>query len=263
VKNGGKSLFTFHFLFFIMLLAIDIGNSYTKFGVFENSTLLHRFAIPTVRHQIADEIYNSTLPRSIHAVIISSVVPELKNTYTEFSKKRFNLEPTFVDNSFDFNLKIKYFPPQSLGVDRIVNAFAAVELYGKPSIVCSFGTATTIDAVNSKGEYLGGTIAPGMNLMSESLFLKTSKLPRVEITKPANVIGNSTDKSIQAGIFFGYIGLIEGIIDRMKIELGGKLKVIATGGSAKLVAENSGKIDIVDENLQLEGLRHVYEKRFR
>jgi type III pantothenate kinase len=130
-----------------MLLAIDIGNSYTKFGIFENDSLLHRFAIPTVRHQTADEIYNSTLPQSIHAVIISSVVPELKNSYIEFSKKRFNIEPTFVDISFDFNLKINYFPPESLGIDRVVNAFAAVELYGKPCIVCSFGTAATIDAV--------------------------------------------------------------------------------------------------------------------
>ena len=247
-----------------MLLAIDIGNTRTKFGIFDNELLLRRFAIPTIRHQSADKIYDSALPlESVHAVIISSVVPELQNSYIEFSNEYFNLEPIFVDNSFDFDLKINYYPPESLGVDRIVNAFAATQKYGKPCIVCSFGTATTIDAVNSAGEYLGGTITPGITLMSKSLFLKTSKLPNIELNKPESVIGNSTVKSIQAGIYFGYIGLVEGIIERITCELGEKAKVIATGGSAKLIAENSSRIDIVNENLMLEGLRLIYEKRFR
>ena len=246
-----------------MLLAIDIGNSFTKFGVFEEAALLRRFAVPTVRGQKAVEIDDSKLDFPIDAVIISSVVPQLNNSYLEFSKSRFRIEPIFVDNSFDFNLHIKYFPPESLGIDRIINAFAATEIYGKPCIVCSFGTATTIDAVNSKDEYLGGTIAPGIKLMSEALFRNTAKLPQVEIVKPASVIGNSTDKSIQAGIYFGYVGLVEGIIERIADELKEKSKVIATGGSAGIIAENSGKIDVVNENLLLEGLRLVYEKRFR
>ena len=243
-----------------MLLAIDIGNSLTKFGVFENDTLRYRMDIPTIRRQTADEIYNPKI-QSVHAVIISSVVPELKNTYLELSQKYFRLEPIFVNSSFDFNLKINYFPPENLGVDRLVAAFAAVVKYGVPCIVCDFGTATTIDVVSSKSEFLGGIIAPGMQTMSEALFLKTAQLPKIKIGKPESVIGNSTVKSIESGIYFGYVGLVDGIIERMTGELVETPKVIATGGFANLIAESSEKIEIVEENLMLEGLRLVYEKR--
>src|SRR5207237_39980 len=140
--------------------------------------------IPTVRTQSANQLYNSEFPSSIQAIIISSVVPELRNSYQEFSRKYFNLEPIFIDTTFDLGLKIKYEPPENLGVDRIIDAFAATEKYGKPCLVCDFGTATTIDAVNSKGEFLGGIITPGMKTLSEALFLKTSKLPQVEVRKP-------------------------------------------------------------------------------
>jgi len=246
-----------------MLLAIDIGNTLTKFGFFENETLCQRTDVPTNRSDAADAIDERLFVHPIDAIVISSVVPELKNTYLEFSEKHLNLAPIFVDNSFDFGLKIKYVPPENLGIDRIVAAYAAVEKYGSPCIVCDFGTATTIDAVNSKNEFLGGIIAPGMNLLSEALFLKTSKLPRIEIRKPANVIGNSTIKSIESGIYFGYIGLVDGIIERMRGELGETPKVIATGGFAKLIAESSKKIDVIEENLMLEGLRLVYENKLR
>jgi type III pantothenate kinase len=242
-----------------MLLAIDIGNSYTKFGVFENDTLHYRLDIPTVRSQTADEVYDSKF-QFVHAVIISSVVPELKNTYLKLSQKYFRLQPIFADSTFDFNLKIKYVPPEKLGVDRLVAAFAAIEKYGAPCIVCDFGTATTIDVVNSKSEFLGGIIAPGMQTMSEALFLKTSQLPKVEIRKPASVIGNSTVKAIESGIYYGYIGLVDGIIKRMMGELPETPKVVATGGFANLIAESSKNIEIVEENLMLEGLRLVYEK---
>ncbi len=245
-----------------MLLAIDIGNTLTKFGVFENDTLQNRTAVQTVRRQSADEIYRPEIENT-HAVIISSVVPELNKAYRKFSQKHYHLEPLFVDSSFDFNLKIKYNPPDKLGVDRLTAAFAAVEKYGAPCIVADFGTATTIDAVNSKREFLGGIIAPGMQTMSEALFLKTPQLPKIEIKKPASVIGNSTEKAIESGIYFGYIGLVDGVIERMIDELGEKAKVVATGGFAKLIAESSVKIDVVDDNLLLEGLRLVYEKRFR
>lgn len=245
-----------------MLLAIDIGNTSTKFGFFENESLIERINIPTNRHQTADEIYNASLNKPIHAVVISSVVPELKTTYFKLSEKYLNVVPFFVENSFDFNLKIKYYPPENLGVDRLVAAFAATEKYGKPCVVCDFGTATTIDAVNSTSEFLGGIIAPGMNLLSEALFLKTSKLPRVEITKPETVIGNSTVKAIQAGIYFGYNGLVDGIIKRMIDELGDSPRVVATGGFARLIAEASGQIEIVDGDLILDGLRLIYEKQF-
>ncbi len=244
-----------------MLLAIDIGNSSTKFGIFENASLFSRKIIPTIRNQNAAEINSQTLFHSIQTIIISSVVPELNDAYREYAKEFFNLKPVFVDNTFNFGLKIKYHPPENIGVDRIVAAFAAVEKYGKPCIVCDFGTATTIDAVNSKGEYLGGTITPGIETLSESLFTKTSQLPRVKLEKPASVIGNSTVESIQAGIYFGYIGLVDGIVGRMSAELGENPKVIATGGFAPLIAETSEKIEIVDDNLILEGLRLIYERQ--
>jgi type III pantothenate kinase len=245
-----------------MLLAIDIGNTLTKFGVFENDTLRCRKAVPTVRRQIAAEIYRPEI-KNIHAVIISSVVIELNDAYLEFSQKYYSLEPIFVDSSFDFNLKIKYNPPEKLGVDRLTAAFAATEKYGAPCVVGDFGTATTIDAVNLKREFLGGVIAPGMQTMSEALFLKTSQLPKIEIVKPVKVIGNSTEKAIESGIYFGYIGLVDGVIERMIAELDEKAKVVATGGFANLIAESSVKIDVVDDDLLLEGLRLVYEKRLR
>jgi type III pantothenate kinase len=246
-----------------MLLAIDIGNTLTKFGFFENDLLAHRFDILTIRRQTSDEISSQIPAQSAHAVIISSVVPELKNTYLEFSRKNYNLEPIFVDASFDFNLKINYSPPENLGIDRLLVAFAAIEKYGETCVVCDFGTATTIDVVNSQREYLGGIIAPGMNTMSESLCLKTSKLPQIKIEKPAAVIGNSTAKAIQSGIYFGYIGLVDGIIERIVNELGEKAKVVATGGFVNLIVQSSIKIDVVEDNLLLEGLRLIYEKRFR
>lgn len=247
-----------------MLLAIDIGNSTTKLGVFDNESLITRLTIPTIRDKTADEINASVqeeLNQIFSAVIISSVVPELNDAFRQFSENYFNLQPVFVDNTFGFGFEIKYNPPENAGADRLVAAFAAVEKYGKPIIVCDFGTATTIDVVNSKNEYLGGIITPGMNTLSDALFMKTSKLPRVELKKPESVIGNSTVSAIQSGIFYGYIGLTEGILQRMIDELGAKPKIVVTGGFAKLIAENCDLIEIVDENLMLEGLRLLYEKQ--
>ncbi len=246
-----------------MLLAIDIGNSSTKLGTFDNENLVKRLTIPTIRSKTADEIYdslNDEINGQFSTVVISSVVPELNAAFLELGEKYFNQTPIFVQNTFDFGLEIKYFPPENLGIDRIIAAFAACEKYAAPVIVCDFGTATTIDAVNSKNEYLGGIITPGINTLSEALFIRTSKLPHVEIKKPATVIGNSTVGSIQSGIFYGYIGLTEGILRRMIDELGEKPKIVATGGFAKLIAETSELIEIVDENLMLEGLRLIVER---
>jgi type III pantothenate kinase len=258
-ERGLAETFNVKSLRLSMLLAIDIGNTFTKFGIFYNDSLYRRTKIPTIRNQTAAEIYNSEI-QPVHAIIISSVVPELKNVYLELSQNYYNLEPIFVDNTFDFNLKIKYFPPENLGVDRLVAAFAATEKYGVPCIVCDFGTATTIDVVNSKREFLGGIIAPGMQTMAESLSLRTSQLPKIEIGKPETVIGNSTKKSIESGIYFGYIGLVNGIIERMAIESGEMPKVVATGGFAKLIAESSAKITTVDDNLMLDGLNLIYAR---
>jgi len=246
-----------------MLLTIDIGNTLTKYGVYENDTMIYRLTVPTVLTSTDAELYNHELDQNYSAVIISSVVPELKNVYQDFSNKYFNVEPIFVDNSLNLGLKINYVPAETLGVDRLVAAFAAVEKYGKPCLICDFGTATTIDAVNSKGEFLGGIITPGMDMMRESLFTKTSVLPLIKLRKPESVIGNSTVTSIQSGIYFGYVALVDGLIEKIIGELGDQPKIVATGGFAEVIAESSHKIETVDETLMLDGLRLVYETRFR
>ena len=246
-----------------MLLAVDIGNSSIKFGAFDEENLVSRFSIPTVRTNTADEInslISDKFEQKISAIVISSVVPELREAFCDLGEKFFDVSPVFVDWTFNLGLKIKYFPPENLGVDRIVAAFAAVEKYGKPVIICDFGTATTIDAVNSNGEFLGGTIVAGINLLADALHRRTSKLPLVELAKPEKVIGNSTTSCIQSGVFYGYVGLTEGIIQRMIAELGEKPRVIATGGFANLIAESAEIIEIVDENLMLEGLRLIYDE---
>ena len=243
-----------------MLLAIDIGNSSIKFGIFDNEKLVSRFAIPTGRvlsepGVLATEFTaTAAVGINIHAVIISSVVPEIEPACRKFSEKHLAVKPIFVDHTFDFGLKIKYDPPGSLGIDRLIAAFAAVGKYGVPCIVCDFGTAATIDAINSNGEYRGGIIAPGINNLSEALHRKIPRLPRVEIQKPESVFGNTTTGSIQSGIFFGYIGLVEGILKRMIDELTETPKIIATGGSAQLIAESCPMVEIVEADLILNGL---------
>lgn len=246
-----------------MLLAVDIGNSSTKFGVFENENLIKRLTLPTIRDQTADEIYKTLqneIPRQISGVVVSSVVSELENSISELSQKYFGQKPFLVDAGFDFGFSVNYNPPESAGVDRLIAAFAAVEKYGKPCVVCDFGTATTIDAINSRNEYLGGIITPGIKTLAEALFLKTSKLPHVEIRKTEKIIQNTTITCIQSGIFHGYIGLTEKIISGTIEELGEKAQVIAAGGFAQIIAENCQLIEIVDENLILDGLRLIFRK---
>jgi type III pantothenate kinase len=255
-----------------MFLAIDIGNTNTSLGIFDGEHLIEHWRIATVRERTSDElgvlirqmlVLSNFDYQKISALIVSSVVPQLNLNFQKMSEKYLGQAATFVDATFDFGLQIKYNPPSSLGVDRVVAAAGAIEKYGKPCIVCDFGTATTIDAVNSNSEFLGGIITTGMNLLADALFQNTSKLPKVEIKKPESIFGNSTVGSIQAGIFFGYIGLVDGIIKKMVAELGEKSTIVATGGFAKLIAESSEKIEIVDETLMLESLRIIYEKRFR
>ena len=280
-----------------MLLAIDIGNSSIKFGLFDSKNLISRFAIPTSAEQTPDEIHRvveSELDYPITAVIVSSVVPEIDAAVREFSLKYLGVKAVFVTNEFDspgenttamervfvgevdtlFHTRdsacnafdfgfptINYEPVASLGVDRLIVAFAAAQKYGIPCIVCDFGTATTIDIANTKGEYFGGVITPGMNTLAEALYQKTAKLPRVTIEKPQNVIGSSTVTCMQSGIFYGYLGLVEGILIRMAAESGESPKIVATGGFASLIAENCGLIDVIDENLMLDGLRMLHERR--
>ncbi len=247
-----------------MLLTIDIGNSSTKFGLFDRSALIERLVFPTDRSHSADNIFSlagGKLPGKLDGVIVSSVVKELQNAYTDFGDRYFGLETIFVDHTSDFGFSIKYFPPEDCGADRLVDAYAAAEKYGLPVIVCDFGTATTIDVVNERHEYLGGIITPGPDTLGSALFEKTSKLPEVEFGKPGSVIGNSTISSIQSGIYFGYIGLVDGIIKRIIREVRKTPTVVSTGGFAASIAKESRYIEIVEENLMLEGLRMLFENR--
>lgn len=245
-----------------MILAIDIGNTTATFGLFEGGEFFSKFVIPTNREQTSDELHSSVLKDlkpGITNVIVSSVVPELENSIREFSVKFIGTVPVFVDHTFDFGFSIKYFPPESCGADRLVAAFAASVKYGKPCIVCDLGTATTIEVVNSKNEYTGGVIVPGIKTLADSLFEKTSKLPKVEIKKPAAVIGNTTINSIRSGVFYGYIGLIDGLIDRIVTEMNETPVIIATGGYSGIIAESSAFIEIVDRDLILEGLLMIQQ----
>ncbi len=246
-----------------MLLAIDIGNSTTKFGVFDNEKLTSRFETPTQHHKTPDEIINlikNDLPASVDAVIISSVVPESNAIYKKLCESRFDVEPVFVGSDFDLGMPINYEPRENLGIDRAVAAFAAREKFGKPVIVCDFGTATTIDAVDSSGEFIGGIIVPGISTLADSLFRQTANLPKVDIAKAERVIASSTVSAINAGIYFGYLGMVEKILTKMIEELGEHPKIIATGGFATFIAESVEMIEIIDENLILEGLNLIHQE---
>ncbi len=247
-----------------MLLAIDIGNSSTKFGLFEDARLTAKFAIKTDRGLNADNIFSlagGKLPDRLSGIIISSVVKEVVDCFKDFSERYFGQPPIFIDATFDFGFSIQYAPPESCGVDRLVCAYAAVQRYRAPIIVCDFGTATTIDFVGKTGDYLGGIITPGPNTLGSALFEKTSNLPEVEFERPEKVIGDSTLSSIQSGIYFGYIGLVDGIIERMRKETESEPKIIATGGFAQVIAQESRYVETVDENLLLNGLSMLYENR--
>lgn len=245
-----------------MLLAVDIGNSRIKFGVFDREKLLAKVSIPATRditpHAISS-VLNDKLPQRITASIVCSVVPEIEEAVRGFAVDRSGVEPIMVTNDLDLGLKINYQPLEDAGTDRLVNAISAAEKYGVPCIVCSFGTATTIDFINKEREFVGGLIAPGMNTLAEALKQSTSRLPQVEIVKPEKVLQNTTVGSIQSGIVNGYFGLVDGLLTAVKDEIGGA-KVVATGGSASMVAENTRGIDVVDNDLTLYGLRRLYER---
>jgi type III pantothenate kinase len=176
------------------------------------------------------------------------------------SEVYFDLTPLFIDHTVETGVPILYQPPSDVGADRIVDAVAAIHKYGAPCIIVDFGTATTFDAINERGEYLGGVITPGITISSDALFARTARLPRVEIKRPGSVIGTSTVGSMQSGLYYGYAGLVDGILRRMLDELGGAPRVIATGGLAPLIATGSELIEIIDDTITLEGLRLIYER---
>ena len=257
-----------------MLLAFDIGNSNTVLGVFRDGELITNWRIETDLNKSADEYgmlvsqlfaYEKLKMEDVDDVIISTVVPSVLYTVQHMSLKYFNRKPIVVESGVKTGLVIKYDNPKQVGADRIVNAVAAFHKYGGPLIIIDFGTATTFCAVSDKAEYLGGSIAPGLKISSEALFEKTSKLPKVELDEPGHVICKNTIESMQAGLIYGHMGLVEYMVDKMKGELKeatGKddIKVIATGGLAGMMSGGVRCIDDVDRDLTLEGLQVIYEK---
>ena len=252
-----------------MLLVIDVGNSNTSLGVYRNTDLLAHWRLTTNPARTVDEygVHSRNLFalaqmdfKAIDAIAIASVVPPLNYTLRRMAEVYFHLTPLFVDHSVDTGLKILYQPASDVGADRIVDAVAAIENYGAPCIVVDFGTATTFNAINGQREYLGGVITPGIMISSEALFARTSKLPRVDIRRPEKVIGSSTVEAMQSGLYYGFAGLVDGVLERMIGELGEKPRVIATGGLAPLIATASKFIEKVDDTLTLEGLRLVHER---
>ena len=252
-----------------MLLVIDAGNSNTSLGVFRDKELLAHWRLTTNPARTIDEygVHARNLFelaqmdfKAIDAIAIASVVPPLNYTLRRMAEVYFQLTPLFVDHTTDTGLRILYQPPSDVGADRIVDAVAAVEHYGAPCIVVDFGTATTFNAINAQGEYVGGLITPGIMISSEALFARTAKLPRVDIRRPEQVIGSSTVAAMQSGLYYGYAGLVDGVLERMLAELDGKPRVIATGGLAQLIATGSKFIERVDDTLTLEGLRLIHAR---
>lgn len=251
-----------------MLLAIDIGNTNVVLGVFEGKRLVENWRVAT-KTQITPDEYAMILQdlfsfgglefRQIDGVIISTVVPPLLPVMTEMSKKYFHIDPLVVTHEIKAGIKIRYDNPKEIGADRLVNAAAAYRLYGGPVIIVDFGTATTFCAVTRDGEYLGGAIAPGIKISAEALFQRAAKLPKVELVKPRSVIGADTISAMQAGIIYGYAGLVDGIVDRMKKELSPDARVVATGGLAELVSPETRSIQEIKPHLTLEGLQLLYE----
>jgi type III pantothenate kinase len=251
-----------------MLLAIDIGNTNVVLGVFDWEKLVENWRVGTNTQITPDEyamIFKDLFGfagiefSQIQGVIISTVVPPLLPVMVEMSLKYIRIEPMVVTHELKTGISIRTDNPKEVGADRIVNAAAAYKLYGGPLIIVDFGTATTFCAVTKNGEYLGGAISPGMKISAEALFQRASKLPRVELAKPSKVIGSDTISAMQAGIIYGYAGLVDGIVERMKRELSADARVVATGGLAELVSKETRTIQEIKPHLTLEGLRYLFE----
>jgi type III pantothenate kinase len=252
-----------------LLVLVDAGNTNTVVGIYRGDDLIESFRLSTDRQRTSDE-YGALLlpllarlgldPRRAAAVVISSVVPPLNATLDRLARRFFDCEPLFVEPGVKTGMPIRYDNPAEVGADRIVNALAAREQYGSPVIVVDFGTATTFDVVNAQGEYVGGIIAPGVMIAAEALFAQASRLYRVDIRQPAQLIGRTTGGAMQSGIYWGYVGLVDGILERLLAELAGVKAIVATGGQAELIAAGSKYVQHVDPLLTLTGLKLLYER---
>src|SRR6478672_1846341 len=258
-----------------MLLAIDVGNTNIVLGVFEGTRLTHSWRLATLRERTADEVgilvthlfANKAVPIDrVTGIILSSVVPPLTRTMEEMAERYFRHRPLTVDPGTNTGMPVRYSPASDVGADRVVNGVAAYEAYGRattsPVIVVDFGTATTFDAISAAGEYLGGVICPGIGISADALFQRAARLPRVDVRKPPAVIGGTTVTSMQSGLFFGYVAMVDGMVARMRAELekGESAACIATGGMASIIAGESAAIQRVDPDLTLNGLRLVWAR---
>ncbi len=252
-----------------MLLVIDVGNTQTVMGVYDGADLLVSWRLSTDIRKSGDEFWvilrnlfreAGLDTSSVDGVCVSSVVPPLQSMLEEVCARYFKCEPVVVEPGIKTGLSILYDNPREVGADRIVNAVAGIDLYGCPLIIVDFGTATTFDAVSAKAQYLGGAIVPGISISAEALFQRTAKLPRVELVAPKTVIGKDTASSIKSGLIFGYAELVDGMVRRIRKEMEGVPRVIATGGYAAEIAKHSDEIEEVNPLITLVGLRIIYEK---
>lgn len=255
-----------------MLLVLDVGNTNTVLGVFDTSAearLVAHWRVATIKTQTVDEygvLFRNLFAmaglavEAVRGIVISSVVPPMDTTLREVCEKYFRSQPLFVEPGIKTGMPVHYDNPAEVGADRVVNGVAAFAKYGGPCVVVDFGTATTFDAVSERGEYVGGVIAPGVGISADALFSRTARLPRVDIRKPERLIGANTVASLQSGLFYGYLGLVDGILERLIAEMGPKTKVVATGGLASLIGAHSRFIAKVDDLLTLDGLRLIWER---
>lgn len=251
-----------------MLLTIDIGNTNLTIGLYEGETLAHHWRLATDHARMPDEYGLQLLGLLEHAgrkladltgVCLSSVVPPLTGRVTQACREYLRQEPLVVDTGVKTGVRIRYEDPRAVGADRVCDAVAVMHRYGGPACIIDFGTATTFNALTKEGDYLGGAITAGVNLAAEALFTRAAKLPRIDLQRPPSVIGRNTVHAMQSGLLFGYVGMVEGMVERFRAELGPEMKVIATGGLAEVVARETKVIQHIAPWLTLDGLRIIWE----